>query len=165
MEVIIRDSREIFNDLVCFEKEVANPRVIKSELDKLVERLNKNAVGHKNRVITNVIKRDNVKKTVTMKINVEVRDKTNIDNVLDRYPQYQYLPQYIIKEGYLISISNNMEDFNKAIHMLMKQVKKDFNIEEYDFSKNSLIEVSKIGYDGSVLGFDLFLEKEDVEVN
>ena len=53
-----------------------------------------------------------------------------------------------------------MTDFKKAVELFMQKMNesKNVDIEKYDVSKNNIIEVSRIGYDGTVLGFDLYME-------
>jgi hypothetical protein len=159
LELINREKEEVFDHLICFEREITNPNLIKKNMDELVNVLNKMQVGHKNRVITKVIGRDKIKKTVTMRIYIQVNDETKIDKFIEKYPMYKYVDKFIIEKGYLISISNSMEEFKQAVELFMNEVKHDNNgLDNYDVSNNSVIEVSRIGYDGTVLGFDLYME-------
>lgn len=159
MELITKEKEEGFEYLIYFEKEISNPNLIKRSLDDLVNKLNKTQVGHKNRVITKVIGRDKLKKSVTMRIYIEVDDKTKIDEFIEQYEMYKCLDKFTIEKGYMISISNNMEEFKQAVNMFMSEVKNDNSgLDNYDVSNNNIIEVSRISYDGTVLGFDLYME-------
>lgn len=160
MEITKRKEKEFFKDLICFESEIMNPQEMKKNIDKLVDILNKMKINHKNKVITKVISRNALKKTITMRIHIPVMESQNIQSFLNKYPMYEYLDEFIIKEGYFISISNKMTDFKKAVELFMQKMNesKNVDIEKYDVSKNNIIEVSRIGYDGTVLGFDLYME-------
>lgn len=135
---------------------------MKRNIDKLVDILNKMKINHKNKVITKVISRNNIKKTITMRIHIPVLKSDNIKTFLEKYPMYEYKNQFIIKKGYCISISNNMQDFKKAVELFMSKMSegKAVDLQKYDVSNNNIIEVSRIGYDGTVLGFDLYMEVE-----
>lgn len=160
MELINRNENEIFNNLICFEKEIINPKEMKKSIDKLVDLLNNMKIIHKNKVITKVIDKNKIKKTITMKIHIQVENTENIKDFIDKYPRYEYKKSFIIKKGYLISISNNMDQFKKAVKLYMKKTNNNSHedIENYDVCNNNIIEVSRIGYDGTVLGFDLYME-------
>lgn len=160
MELIVNNDDTLFVDLICFQSEVTNPQQMKKEIDKLVDILNKMKIKHKNKVITKVIGKNVVKKTMTMKIHIPIITNENVHKISEKYPMYKYQKEFLIKKGYMISISNDMAEFKKAVELFISKTNNNENadIQNYDVSNNNIIEVSKIGYDGSVLGFDLYME-------
>lgn len=61
---------------------------------------------------------------------------------------------FVIRRGIKLAISNNEQDFRTGIQQLMELRP------EFDMSKNPIIELSRISFNGRVLGFELFLEDE-----
>ncbi|ADH60235.1 hypothetical protein Tmath_0471 [Thermoanaerobacter mathranii subsp. mathranii str. A3] len=166
MDVNLRDGIK-FENLIYFEKEVVNPISIQQEVRKLIDRLKDGGIFYKNRLITKVIEKDITKKTVTMRImiEVEISEGSGIYNFLKNYPQYRYLEDFSIGKSYSISISNDVEEFKNAISLLISKIDSDVkDINNYDLSKNNIIEIARIDYDGNVIGFDLFLEIDGGEI-
>ena len=162
MDIIDNNESISFELLISFENEISNPIQIKKQIDKLIAILNKIDIRHRNKVISKVIKKDLIKKTITMKIYIPITNNEKITEFLKDYPMYQYEKVFNIKKGYYISISNNMYDFKKAVELFMCKMNntKEADVNSYDVSNNNnIIEVANIGYDGTVLGFDLYLEK------
>lgn len=164
MELKIKNYESSFKDLICFKSEITNPQEMKKNIDKLVNLLNKMKIYHKNEVISKVIDKNSIKKTVTIQIYIPIQKSKNIDAFFYKYPAYKYQKEFIIKRGYWISISNNMEEFKKAVGLFISKMNNEesINVQNYDVSNNSIIEVSRIGYDGAVLGFDLYMEVNEL---
>lgn len=152
----------VFQDIVYFVKEISNPMGMKSEMDSLIRRLDKFHHKHQNRVITKVISKQEDKKTITMMIMVPIDDRSNIEHFLEAYDQYAFQDNFVIKDSLKISIPNDMEEFKKAVHTFV-EYSNHSDVNEIDLSNNHIIEVSKVDYNGNIVGFDLHMEiqKED----
>ncbi|MBO0481267.1 hypothetical protein [Candidatus Enterococcus courvalinii] len=142
-----------------FCKEVSTPQQIKKEIDKLLKALRDSDISHKNIVVTKVCGRNTYKKTVTMEVQIVIDQLLeNLHSVLDSH-NYILNNNVIIKAGLMISIPNDMEKFNQAIKAFMKmETNENVQINQYNVQANHIIEVSHIAYDGTVMGFDLYLE-------
>ena len=71
---------------------------------------------------------------------------------IDENPRYSLENNFSIGKGLKLVISNNEDEFREGINQLMKR-RPDF-----DMSKNPIVEMSHISYDGTVMSFELFLE-------
>lgn len=155
---VLEIETQVFQNLVVFKKEIANPLLMKKEMDKLIKRLGKYGHKHCHKVITKVIERNEEKKTITLQIMVLIEDATNIKAFLDVYDQYTFVYKYILKDSICISISNNMEDFKRAVGKFVEYADA-LTVNELDFKKNHIIEIAKVDMNGTVIGFDLYMEK------
>lgn len=155
---VLEIETQVFQNLVVFKKEIANPLLMKKEMDKLIERLGKYGHKHCHKVITKVIERNEEKKTIILQIMVPIGDATNINMFLDVYDQYTFIDKYTLKDSICISISNNMKDFKRAVEKFVEYADV-LNVNELDFKKNHIIEIAKVDTNGIVIGFDLHMEK------
>ena len=152
MALLVETEEMIFNNLLFFEREVARPQTIKREIDMLMPRLHKIGVQHKNIVISRVIKNNHVKKTMLMQIHMPIDVNASLLEFIDENPRYSLENNFSIGKGLKLVISNNEDEFRDGINQLMKR-RPDF-----DMSKNPIVEMSHISYDGTVMSFELFLE-------
>ncbi|MGL5972841.1 MAG: hypothetical protein ACRCZK_03925 [Oscillospiraceae bacterium] len=94
-----------------------------------------------------------------MQVSLLIKNLDDIDGFIMEHPMYSIINDFTIQQGYRISISNNMDDFKSAINLFVQKANEDCtDVNSFDLSNNPIIEVSKIAYDGSILGFDLYLE-------
>lgn len=157
LEIIETDTL-VFTEIVAFKKEISNPMTMKKEMDKLIERLGKKGHTHCNKVITKVIGRDKKKKTITIQIMVPITESHNIQGFFKKYESYFFIDQYTLKESIKISIPNDMNEFKRAVDLFVKYAKAS-NVNEIDLNKNHIIEIAKVDMNGTVVGFDLHMEK------
>ncbi|MFZ5354006.1 MAG: hypothetical protein ACOZCL_14975 [Bacillota bacterium] len=155
---VIEEEIKVFENLIYFEKEVSNPRVMKNEIDALVDKLSQMKILHTHRVISRVISKDLIKKTVNMLIMIPIKDAAGVERFLQKHGQYGFMPKYELRESYRISIPNDMTDFRKAVEKFVEYSNSD-SINSFDLKNNHVIEIAKIDMGGNVLGFDLHLEK------
>ncbi|WP_073997515.1 hypothetical protein [Anaerococcus urinomassiliensis] len=152
MSELVRTKKLNFEDLFFFEREVTQPQIIKKELDKIMPKLRKIGVEHKNIVISKVVGKNPTKKTMMIQIRVPISVNDKLSDFLKDYPQYELEKKFTIDEGVKLTITNNEKEFREGIKLLMNQRP------GLDLSNNSIIEVSQISYYGDVIGFELFLE-------
>ena len=152
MAVIQDTDSTTFENLLFFEREVAQPQIVKWEIDVLMPKLRKIGINHKNIVISKVVQTNPVKKTMLMQIRMPIDVNEQLDQFLADNPQYSLEPSFAIKKGLKLVITNNEQDFRNGIQRLMSQRP------GFDMSQNPIIEMSRISYDGKVMGFELFLE-------
>jgi len=146
--------------VICFIKEVSNANQIKAELERLVDKLKKSNIKHKNLTVTKVIDKNPVKKTVLMEVSVPIDANDAIGSFIETYPKYSSVACFKISSGYKISIPNNMNDFKAAVEMFLSKLNENPDLDSFDLYGNPIIEVAKIAHDGTILGFDLYLENK-----
>lgn len=157
---IIEKASIKFGSVIGFQKEVTNPQQIKYEMDKLIKKLNENGIKHKNIAISKVLEKNIIKKTILIEASIVVDDGSIIEDFIINNPKYNLINDYCIEAGYMVSIANNANEFKSAIKLLMQTFSgENTGIDSYNLDKNKIIEVSRIAYDGTVLGFDLYWEK------
>lgn len=152
----------VFEKLIVFKKELGNPQVMKKEINQLIRRLNKYKIKHRHRVITKVIKHDREKKTISIQILLPVTCENNIQTFLSDYDGYYYfLNKYSLKQSILISIPNEMNAFKRAVDVFV-QYENMNDVYDLDIKNNHIIEIAKVDIHGTILGFDLHIEKRRV---
>lgn len=150
---VVQDTADtVFENLLFFEREVPQPQIVKQEIDTLMPKLRKIGINHKNIVISKVVRTNPVKKTMLMQMRMPIDVNDQLDQFLADNPQYALEPSFTIKKGVKLVISNNEQDFRNGIQQLMSQRP------GFDMSQNPIIEMSRISFDGKVMGFELFLE-------
>lgn len=158
-EEYIEEIDEIkISNLVIFQKEISNPMLVKKEIDNLIHRLKKFGCRHTHRVITKVLSRNEQKRTITLQIMVPVIDAEKIDLFIKKYQEYRFLETFQLNQSLKISIPNETEAFKKAVNTFVQYSDvKDIN----GFGKdNHVIEIAKVDVHGTVIGFDLHLERK-----
>lgn len=155
MASIFETDGVMFQNLLFFEREVINPSAIKKELDTMMTKLRKIGVAHKNIVISKVIQVNRTKKTMIMQVRVPIDMNDQLMQFLYEYPQYKLESFFMIRKGLKLIVSNDEEDFSSGIQQLMKLR------QGIDMSNNPIIELSRISFDGRVLGFELFYEDDN----
>lgn len=149
----------VFENLVCFEKELANPQIMKKEMDQLIRRLGKHKIQHTNRVITKVIQHHKERKTILMQIMVPIAAANDIDFFLADYDvEYFFIEEYMLKESIKASIPNDMNEFKRAVNAFVHYANVN-DVNDLDFKNNHIIEIAKVDMHGTILGFDLHMEK------
>lgn len=153
MAMISETEDMIFDNILFFEREVTQPQIVKREIDVVMLKLRKIAVNHKNIVISKVVQTNPTKKTMTMQLRIPIEVNEQLLDFFRENPQYEFEQSFVIQKGVKLVISNNEQDFRAGIRQLM-ELRPGF-----DISSNPIVELSRISYDGRVLGFELFLEE------
>lgn len=148
----------VFTDLIVFQKEIANPLLMKQEMDKLIRRLGKYKYKHHHKVITKVLKRNEIKKTINILIMVPIVKDYDLTPFLEQYDQYSYVEEFILKKSSKISIPNDMDEFKRAVQSFIHYSEAN-EIKDLDLKNNPIIEVAKVDTSGTIIGFDLHMEK------
>lgn len=146
-----------FSNLVGFTMEVAEPTAIKRRIDALLVRLAKAGARHSNRVITRVVHRDAVKRTVTMQAMLPLRGDTLAADVVCSDGVFEAFPEYSIGPCLHASIPNDPRCFKQTVEEFLRRIQHG-GLEDYDASRQHIIEVARIDMYGAVLGFDLYME-------
>lgn len=148
-----------FGMAINFKKQVSNPKQIGTEINHLIDKFKNFGINHKNLAVSRVVDKNSLRKTMTIELSIIIEPNDRINDFLKKYPKYYLKSDLTIEAGYKISISNNMEAFKSAIDLLVSRINEDYqDANSMDLSQNPIIEVTKVAYDGSVLGFDLYLE-------
>ncbi|WP_100332612.1 hypothetical protein [Bacillus xiapuensis] len=155
---IIETEALVFKEIVAFQKEISNPMVMKKEMDQLIGRLSKNGHKHCHKVITKVIGRNEKKKTITLQIMVPISDSHYIQRFLDKYDDYFFMDHYKLGKSIKISIPNDMNEFKRAVDQFVKYAHAS-HVNEMDLGSNPIIEIAKVDMNGTIVGFDLHMEK------
>lgn len=153
MATISETENIVFEDLLFFEREVTRPQIVKQEIDAVMPKLRKLGINHKNIVISKVVHTNLIKKTMTIQLRIPIEVNERLFDFFRENQQYKLEKSFVIHKGIKLEISNNERDFHAGIQQLM-DLRPGF-----DMSNNLIIEMSRISYDGRVLGFELFLEE------
>lgn len=148
---------QVFEDLIAFRKEVANPKGMKREIDTLLSRMGRLNAIHSNRVITKIMGRKALKHIVDMQIMLPLKKKTGINAILESYSNYFYINKYKINKSYHIRISNDQQQFRKAVEKFLK-ISNGEGLNKFSSNRQHIIEVARIDFYGNTLGFDLYME-------
>lgn len=146
--------------IIGFTKTVSSIVQIKREMDRMITTLRKYKIYHEGTAVSEVLRKNIEKKTIEMRAGVLISDEEKGADFLEKNPQYKMF-SFRINNGYKISIDNSETQFKEAVLLFMeKQNMTTDDINQYDLKNNPIIEVSHITHDGSVIGFDLYLEKK-----
>jgi hypothetical protein len=162
LEIAVSNDRTVFENLASFSVEVANPLVLKRELDRLIAKLGRANAVHANRVVTRVLGKDKTRGVVDMQVMIPLRHPDAAESFFAANDRYTLVPEYSIGPSYRISIPNDQALFRQAAEKFL-QMGSGTGLAQFDATRQHIIEVSRIDLYGNVLGFDLYMEIEPTE--
>ena len=146
--------------IIGFTKIISDITQVKKEMDRMIRTLRRYKIYHNGIAVSKVLNKNVEKKTIEIQVGVLINNDEKEEQFLKENSQYEKF-SFKISNAYKISINNSQEQFKKAVLLFMeKQNMATDDINKYDLKNNPIIELSHITHDGTVIGFDLYLEKK-----